>query len=127
MVGRGVLIDYKAYAQAKGINYSPFELHTIRIKDLEAVAEHQGTTFKAGDILIVRSGFTEDLTGASAEEQGKMLMTGKAIGVEGSEDAAKWMWNHHFAGVAGDTIAFEVLPPAKDGVDGAGHVTQLGK
>jgi len=116
LVGRGVLLDYKAYADEKGIKYSPFEAHAISVKDLEAVAEHQGTTFKQGDILIVRSGFTGALTPMSADEQDKALGTHKTVGVEGNEEAAKWIWNKHFAAVAGDAIAFEVIPPvAKKG------------
>jgi hypothetical protein len=127
LVGRGILLDYKAYAASKGIKYSPFEHHKITVKDMEAIAEAQGTTIKSGDILIVRSGFTEDLGGASAEEQEKMLGTHKSVGVEGSEEVAKWVWDKGFAAVAGDAIAFEVLPPAKDGVDGAGDIAGLGE
>lgn len=111
-----MLLDYKAYADANGVQYSPFEAHTITVKDLEAVAEHQGTTFKQGDILIVRSGFTGALTNMSADEQDKAMGTHKTVGVEGNEEAAKWIWNKHFAAVAGDAIAFEVIPPvAKKG------------
>ncbi|OAL34457.1 hypothetical protein AYO20_06300 [Fonsecaea nubica] len=111
LVGRGVLLDYRAYAEAKGIKYSCFEAHAISVQDLEAVAAHQGTKFKHGDILIIRSGFTEDLGAASAEEQERMLGTHKSVGVKGCKESAKWVWNHHFAAVAGDAIAFEVLPP----------------
>lgn len=94
---------------------------------MEAIASAQGTTIKPGDILIVRSGFTEDLGGASAEEQDKMLGTHQSVGVEGTEEVAKWIWDKGFSAVAGDAIAFEVLPPAKDGVDGAGDISGLGE
>ena len=40
-----------------------------------------------------------------------MLGTHKAVGVKGNRESARWFWNHHFAAVAGDAIAFEVLPP----------------
>jgi len=120
LVGRGVLLDYRAYAEAKGIKYGCFDGHTITLEDLEAVAKHQGTTFKKGDILIVRSGFTEDLGAGNAEEQEQMLGTHKCVGVEGSERVAKWVWNNHFASVAGDAIAFEVIPPKlPDGTTGS--------
>ncbi|KPI45598.1 uncharacterized protein AB675_519 [Cyphellophora attinorum] len=119
LVGRGVLLDYRAYAQEKGIKYNCFEDHRITIKELEDVAKHQGVEFKHGDILIVRSGFTEDLGGISAKEQEEKLGTHKAVGVEGTEQSAKWFWNHHFSAVAGDAIAFEALPPKRpDGSDG---------
>jgi hypothetical protein len=78
---------------------------------MEAVAKWQGTEFKFGDVLIVRSGFTEELGGATGEQQEQMMNSYNCIGVEGSEDVAKWVWNHHFSGVAGDAIAFEVIPP----------------
>jgi hypothetical protein len=126
LVGRGVLLDYKAYAEAKGIKYSCFDDHAITIADLEAVAKHQGTEFKFADILIVRSGFTEDLGGATGEEQEQMMSTHKCIGVEGSEAVAKWVWNHHFASVAGDAIAFEVLPPKLPSGE-VGSINELGK
>ncbi|KAK4993369.1 hypothetical protein LTR66_006048 [Elasticomyces elasticus] len=116
IVGRGVLLDYRAYAEAKGIKYSCFDNHAITTSVLDDVAKHQGTELKQGDILIIRSGFTEDLGDAGEEEQAQMLGTHKAVGVEGTGEAAKWFWNHHFAAVVGDTIAFEVLPavPAKE-------------
>ena len=129
LVGRGVLIDYKAYAEHKGIKYSCFEAHAITIKEIEDCAAWEGVTFKHGDIIIVRTGFTEDLGSASGEEQEQMLGTHKCVGVVGSVESAKWFWNKHFAAVAGDAIAFEVLPPTieeKDGSKREGSIAELG-
>merc|ERR1711939_1117480 len=111
LVGRAVLLDYKEYARAKGIKYSCFDRHPITVQDLENVAKHQGTTFKHGDILIVRSGFTDELTNVSAEEQAQLLGSHECIGVQGNKEMARWTWNHHFAAVAGDAIGYEVIPP----------------
>lgn len=128
LVGRGVLLDYRAYAEAKGIKYSCFEAHAISVADLEAVAQHQNTTFKHGDILIVRTGYTEDLGAAPTEEQGRIMGTYKAVGVKGNKESAKWVWNHHFSAVAGDSIAFEVLPPTlEEENDRVGTPSDLGK
>ena len=115
LVGRGVLIDYKRYADAHGIAYSPFSDKRIIIAELEAVAKEQGVAFKQGDIIIIRSGFTEALTGMSGEKQEEALGTHQTCGVEGTPEAAKWFWNKHFAAVAGDAIAFETVPPVVDG------------
>ncbi|KAF2436541.1 hypothetical protein EJ08DRAFT_667304 [Tothia fuscella] len=111
VVGRGVLIDYKAYADTKGIKYSCFEYHSITIAVIEEIARLQKPTFRQGDIIIVRTGLTEALDGKSEEEQGALMMTGNAgcCGVEGTVEAAKWFWNHHFAAVAGDGMAFESI------------------
>ncbi|RYP77579.1 hypothetical protein DL769_003352 [Monosporascus sp. CRB-8-3] len=113
LVGRGILLDYRAYAQAKGIEYTPFSRHAITTADLEAVAAHQGTEFRQGDILFVRSGFDEDLAPLDGEQQNEKMTQGGwgAIGIEGTEATAKWFWNKHFSAVAGDMLGFEVYPP----------------
>ncbi|KAK7957716.1 hypothetical protein PG988_012564 [Apiospora saccharicola] len=123
VVGRGVLLDYRAYAEAKGIEYEPMSRHTITIEDLEAVAVHQGTEFKRGDILVIRTGMAEDLAPMTGEQQLQKMMDGQGglMGVEGNEKAAKWFWNKHFAAVAADNFSFEVYPPQKpDGTLGDG-------
>ena len=127
IVGRGVLLDYRQYARAKGIRYQVFASHPITTHDLEAIATYQDVQLKNGDILIIRSGYTEDLMNMTAEEQLQAMMTtGGQIGVEGNLDSAKWFWNKHFSAVAGDMMAFEVYPPKKE--DGTpGDASNLGK
>ena len=111
LVGRGVLLDYRAYAEAKGIEFSPFKAYPITVEDLEAVAAYQGTEFKIADILIVRTGFTEDLEGLSAEGQIQLIANNQGFaGLHSHVDTAKWVWNHHFSAVAADNSAFEMLP-----------------
>jgi hypothetical protein len=127
LVGRGILLDYRAYAQEKGIKYDCFSNHGISVQTLEDVAKHQGTEFKHGDIVIIRSGFTEDLGAGNAEEQEKMLGTHKAVGVKGDEESARWFWNKHFSAVAGDAIAFEVLPPRFEKENRDGGINELGE
>ena len=56
-----------------------------------------------------------------------MLGTHSSVGVEGTEASARWIWNNHFSAVAGDAIAFENLPPQRDGVKGAGSINELGE
>jgi len=120
LVARGVFIDYKRYADENGISFNPFNDDKITVKDIETIAEKQGVTFKPGDVIIIRSGFTEGLTGQSAEKQGELMGSHRTCGVTGNEETAKWFWNKHFAAVAGDMIAFEHIPPKKpDGSEGS--------
>jgi hypothetical protein len=128
LVGRGVLVDYKAYAKANGIQYSCFEAHTITVKDLEAVAKFQNTELKFGDVLIVRTGYTDEMGSMSAEEQEKAQSSHKTVGVAGNTETARWIWNHHFAAVACDTVGFEVMPSTIEEEDGrTGGPNELGK
>ncbi|KAK6213514.1 hypothetical protein QIS74_09516 [Colletotrichum tabaci] len=110
VVGRGVLVDYKAYAEAKGIDYHPLDGYRITVQDIEAVAAHQGVAFKQGDIFILRTGITAVIDRPEPADMAKMAQR-KLSGVHGTEETARWFWNRHFAAVAGDANAFEALPP----------------
>jgi hypothetical protein len=128
LVGRGVLLDYKAYALAKGIEYSCFDAHAITVKDLEDVAEYQSTELKFGDILIVRTGYTDAMGSMTAEEQEQSQSSHKCVGVAGNRETARWIWNHHFSAVACDTLGFEVMPPTLEDEGGRiGGPNELGK
>ncbi|KAL5360475.1 hypothetical protein BJX96DRAFT_165190 [Aspergillus floccosus] len=116
ITGRGVLIDFKSYADAKGIQYSLFSGFRIGPKEIEAVAEYQGTTFQHGDILIIRFGFTEAFGAMTGEEQAQAMGSSHAVcGVEGTVDMARWLWNQHFAAIACDNLAVEAIPPIING------------
>ncbi|KAF5710884.1 3-(3-hydroxy-phenyl)propionate hydroxylase [Fusarium mundagurra] len=120
IVARGVFIDYKAYADAFGIKMDMFNNDQIMIEDIEKIAKYQGVEFKYGDILIIRSGFTEALGAMADEEQVRVLASYRTCGVEGTKKAAKWIWNKHFSAVAGDMMGFEHSPCIIDGKDGKG-------
>ncbi|KAK5113836.1 hypothetical protein LTR62_003220 [Meristemomyces frigidus] len=111
LVARGVFIDHKKWADKNGKSYDPFTSHKIPVSEIETIAKEQGVEFKTGDVIIIRSGFTEGLTGKSGEEQEKLMGSHQTCGVTGTPEAAKWFWNKHFAAVAGDMIAFEHIPP----------------
>ncbi|KAH8882308.1 hypothetical protein GQ53DRAFT_753780 [Thozetella sp. PMI_491] len=113
IVGRGVLIDYKRYVdETTGADFCPLDGHRITVEEIDAVAKHQGVEFKPGDILIIRTGYTEALENPTPEIFGKMQQ-GTLSGVHGAEETARWVWDKRFAAVAGDMHAFEAYPPLK--------------
>ncbi|KAH9897481.1 hypothetical protein F4778DRAFT_236545 [Xylariomycetidae sp. FL2044] len=123
MVARGVLIDFKAWAeknldddtttQPPSLPYHPLDGHRITIQQLEAIALSQGVRFKPGDVLILRTGLTEVL-GAPGPEDFAKLQQGKVAGVHGVRESARWIWDKRFAAVAGDAWAFEALMPLRE-------------
>lgn len=122
VVARGVLIDYKEWAEkrarAEGKTgddaiFSPLDGHRITVEEMEAIAIDQGVEFHPGDILVVRTGLTEIFRAPGPEDFNK-LQSGRISGMHGILDSAKWLWNKHFAAVAGDAWAFEALMPIKE-------------
>ncbi|KAF2860665.1 hypothetical protein K470DRAFT_270510 [Piedraia hortae CBS 480.64] len=114
LVARGVLVDYKRYAEEEGIEYDPCSDHNISVEVIEDVVKKQGVELRAGDVLIVRMGFTDALDGRSAEEQAKSMSAHQACGIRGGKAMAKWIWDSRFAAVAGDMLALEQMPPRNE-------------
>ena len=81
--------------------------------------------FKYGDILVVRTGYTEMLAAPTQEDFAKFAKS-TLSGVHGAEETVRWIWNHRIAAVAGDAHAFEALPPHKDDVS-PGEIAGLGE
>ncbi|KAF2872623.1 hypothetical protein BDV95DRAFT_628226 [Massariosphaeria phaeospora] len=114
IAGRGVLLDYASWAEKKGIQYSTFTTHEIRLSDLEEIAKECNITFQKGDVLFVRIGMTKEwdskMTTAQKEAYGASTNPQHA-GVEASEAVLRWIWDSGFSAVAGDAISWEVYPP----------------
>jgi kynurenine formamidase len=107
-----VLIDYASWAQKHNITYSVTTRHEISISDIEAIAKEQNVVFKPADILIIRSGWVKWYNEATDEERMKGARDGhEFVGLAGNRESVEWLWDHHFAAVAGDAIAFEAWPP----------------
>lgn len=131
IVGRGVLCDWLAwYEKKQGKPPSPVSRHEIPIAEIEETLKWQGTTLKQGDILIIRSGYvrwhkyvvlhfslcgieTNDIYSDSTEAARKSGTRDHsiAIGLQASESTVRWLYDHHFAAVVGDTVALEAWPP----------------
>lgn len=112
IVGRGVLLDYAAWADSKGIPISPFEPNSITAATLKEVAASQGTTFKEGDILFIRSGWLRAYHKFTDEECAALAAQNPppAIGLESSEETLRFLWDNSFSAVAGDHPSMEAWP-----------------
>ncbi|KAF2873526.1 hypothetical protein BDV95DRAFT_605027 [Massariosphaeria phaeospora] len=113
IVGRGVLVDWlRWYEEIKGPAPSAVTRHEISVEELEATMKWQGTTTRPGDIMIIRSGYVRWHNNAStADRKSGTQDNSVAIGMEANEKYVRWLYDHHFAAVVGDTVAFEAWPP----------------
>lgn len=115
IVTRGILLDWYAYAQRKGLPHHPFANQAIPLAELLEVAREQRVTFRRGDVLIIRTGWTAAYSKLTEEE--KELLGGRddraSCGVEATEAAIRWHWEQGFSAVASDTVAYEQWPSPK--------------
>ncbi|CAG8160151.1 unnamed protein product [Penicillium nalgiovense] len=112
IVGRGVLLDYAGWAAANGKEVKCFETQSIPVSVLQEVATSQNTTFRPGDILFIRTGWTrayEQLSQAQCQQLADYAAP-SVIGVESSEAMLRWIWDRELAAVVGDMPSFEAYP-----------------
>jgi hypothetical protein len=115
IVGRGVLLDYHEWRVAQGREHDAFATSAIPLADLKAVAKAQGTEFRFGDILLVRSGYMDAYNKIDKEKVSALRerQTPSFAGVEQSEEMLQFMWEN-FAACAGDQPGWEAWPTQKD-------------
>ncbi|KAK0654278.1 hypothetical protein DIS24_g5392 [Lasiodiplodia hormozganensis] len=119
IAGRGVLIDYVSWAEKKGIKYTTFSQHEIKLSEIHEIAKECNITFQKGDILFVRIGVTKEwdqLMDESAKKAYAANASPHHAGVEGTMDVLRWLWDSGFTAIAGDAISWEVYPPKPGGI-----------
>ncbi|MFG1921972.1 cyclase family protein [Cryptosporangium sp. NPDC048952] len=103
---RAVLLDMPRYFGLSAVPHG----QTITAADLEGAAEAVGVEVRAGDVVLVRTGFLEYWF-ASRPSDAEQYRNGQAgIGV----DAAEWLASRDVAAVGSDNAAVEVMPFDKD-------------
>ena len=106
ITSRAHLLDIPRYLTKHSLPpLSYFSAETpISVEILDACAKDQGLSFAPGDILVLRTGFTEAEAALTHEE--KVELAGRArretCGVDQGEDTLKWHWENGFAAVACD-------------------------
>ncbi|KAH6880734.1 hypothetical protein B0T10DRAFT_411630 [Thelonectria olida] len=116
IVGRGVLLDFVRWAEARDLEFDPFDSYAITLDQLLQVAGWEGVEFRGGDILLVRTGWIRKYNTSLANHEHDELKRvaaehPRAIGLESSEGMKTWLHDQYFAVVGGDQPAFEVWPP----------------
>lgn len=110
-LGRGVLIDYATWAEKKGIKYTTFSTHQVRLSDMLEIAKECNITFQKGDILLVRVGVTKEWDTIMTDAQKQQYSDNPSpehAGVEATTDVLRWLWDTGFAAIASDAISWEV-------------------
>jgi kynurenine formamidase len=110
IVGRGVLADAAAYLAARGTPIDPRRELAISADLLAEILAHQNVEIRAGDILLVRTGFLGAYLQADANERAGWADRQDCPGLAADEAMARFLWDHRFAAVAADNHAVECQP-----------------
>ena len=108
------MIDYATWAEKKGINYTTFSTHQIRLSDILEIAQEYKITFQKGDILFIRIGVTKEWDTVMSDAQKRQYAENtkpEHAGVEATTDVLRWLWDTGFEAIASDAISWEVRYP----------------
>jgi kynurenine formamidase len=112
IVDRGVLIDYASWASLNSIPIHVFTSTPIPFAHIKQIIRKQDITFRQGDILFIRAGYSAAYDTLSEAEQNAIASrpSPNFIGLEASREVVEWCWANKFAAVASDTPSFERAP-----------------
>ncbi|PNS14460.1 hypothetical protein CAC42_3746 [Sphaceloma murrayae] len=131
IAGRGVLLDFTAWAEKNGRKYDAYGHDEITYEELKKVGEAQGIDIRPksqggdieiGDLLFVRSGWVKAYHALPKEERNELALRHSELG-EGNkatfsgvcqeEAVLDWLHDCYFSAVGGDAPAFEAWPSTK--------------
>lgn len=111
IVGRGVVLDVARARTQAGRPYEPGESVAFGVEDLELARVQAGIEFRAGDVILLHTGFAAWYARQSVNSRRAMRRRLTAPGVDHTEEVARYLWDSHASALASDTFAVEVWPP----------------
>ncbi|KAF2678736.1 hypothetical protein K458DRAFT_480699 [Lentithecium fluviatile CBS 122367] len=127
IVGRGVLLDVYAWAEEQGRPFDPFTAYNISVLDLQACAKAYSINFQTGDILLIRTGWTQTYLSLSSTHRvtrAQLPLDQHAYaGLSASPEMKDFLYDNYFAAAASDNPSLETWP-VRD-VEGSLHASML--
>jgi kynurenine formamidase len=114
IVTRGVLVDMPAYFAENGTSYDPSARFAIRPGDLEGALDRQGVALRAGDVLLLNTGWAEAYLAVDAEERNSRHRRSGTPGLHQSHEMLEYLWDSGIAMVASDNPGVEMFPVDPD-------------
>jgi kynurenine formamidase len=114
IAGRAVLCDVGRWRAAQGRPLQYGESDVIEPDDIMATLDAQGSPIEAGDVLLMRTGWTEWYESSTDEAMRTQLADRarlKAPGLPSGERTAEFLWDLHIAAIGADNPSVEVWPP----------------
>ncbi len=115
IAGRAVLLDIGRYLERRGEPLDFTSDRRITVDELEACRAEQDVRIEPGDVLLLRTGWTEwyETLDAPARTALANMATFQAPGIAAGETMAEYLWNLHICAIASDLPSVEAWPPRR--------------
>jgi kynurenine formamidase len=127
IAGRAVLLDMVRTFAEQGRPYDPGSSTAFSVEDLEQARRRSGVELRAGDILLIHTGFARWYLDLSTAERAGVSQNPSTPGIAHGEEMCRYLWNSHIAAIGSDTFAVEVMPPDRTSPLGFIHRMLIGQ
>ena len=112
IVGRGVLIDVERHLhETRGTGLDQAGGEAFGPEVLDAALARQGVGVEEGDIVLIRTGWSEFYFSAlTPAQRGELPRHIVSPGLRQGDDALEWLWDSSAALIAADNAAVEAVP-----------------
>jgi kynurenine formamidase len=113
IAGRAVLLDIDAVFGGAGVGFDPASPRAVTVDDLEQARQAAGIEWHDGDMMLLHTGFLGWYGRQGVDTRAKLaeLRELAAVGLEASEDMARYLWDSHLSAAVADNPSLEVWPP----------------
>jgi kynurenine formamidase len=112
IAGRGVVLDVQRMLAARGEPLRWREPDTFGAAELEACRRAAGIEPRAGDVLLIRTGWGTEYATADAGQRAAVKADPTCPGLATGDDLLEYLWDWGVSAVACDNIAVETVPVA---------------
>jgi kynurenine formamidase len=110
VAGRAVVFDMVRALRAAGRGFDPGSHRVFEVEDLEIARQQAAVELRAGDIILLYTGFAEWYLDQPATLQQAITRDYDSPGLSRDETMLRYLWNAHVAVIASDNIAVEAAP-----------------
>jgi kynurenine formamidase len=111
ITARFILIDIVNFHAQSGVSWSGMSGFQISKELLISILDFQETTLQSGDILILRTGWTEEYSNFSPSARVQLAAAPlKISGLKNDESLIEWLWDQGVVGIAADNPTVEATP-----------------
>lgn len=114
IVGRGVLLDLEPVLRDQDPDFDPGSATPISVADLGRALDEQNVSLQFGDILVLNVGYLSWYKNLGYDRRVELSRAGgevKAVGLEHSEQMARFLWDSGVCAIAADFLGVEMWPP----------------